>query len=139
MGPSSRCHLRTSSTCGPSTGRRAHGGRGYRAPSAKELGFPLVEGYFLGPDGSGSGTGMRGAPRRGFSQWLAEIVQHEVARQATAEQVSHFRDDLAVWQVDVVVLPPRDDRAILQRSVASVLGEPTAVDDVLLWDVRGLR
>ena len=32
---------------------------------------------------------------------------------------------------------PRDDRAILQRSVASVLGEPTAVDDVLLWDVRG--
>lgn len=101
--------------------------------------FPLVEGYFLGPDGSGSGTGMRGAPRRGFSQWLAEIVQNGVARQATSEQVSHFRDDLAVWQVDVVVLPPRDDRAILQPSVASVLGEPTAVDDVLLWDVRGLR
>ena len=30
-------------------------------------------------------------PRRGFSQWLAEIVQERVARQATSEQVSHFR------------------------------------------------
>lgn len=104
--------------------------------AAADWGFPLVEGYFMGPDGSGSGTGARGAVRREFSVWLAEVARSGQPALATPDQVSRFKADLRAWEVDLVVLPPRDDAAVLAQSVSSVLGEPTPVDDVWVWDVR---
>ena len=67
--------------------------------------FPLVEGYFHGA----RWQWQRHRDAWGTSARLLAVAGRNrparVARQATAEQVSHFRDDLAVWQVDVVVLP----------------------------------
>lgn len=98
--------------------------------------FPLVEGYFMGPDGSGEGTGSRGAVRRPFSLWLAEVARSGVPALATPTQVTRFREDLRAWDVDVVVLPERADREVLRVAVESVLGPAQAARDVLLWDVR---
>ncbi|MFN8045502.1 MAG: DivIVA domain-containing protein [Dermatophilaceae bacterium] len=107
--------------------------------AAARWGFPLVEGYFMGPDGSGTGKGTRGAVRRPFSTWLAEVTRSGEAMVATPEQVRQFRGDLRAWRVDVVVLPVRPDGGVLAESVRSVLGDPTAVEDVWIWDVRAAR
>ncbi|HQF03605.1 MAG TPA: hypothetical protein PK868_06350 [Phycicoccus sp.] len=101
--------------------------------------FPLVEGYFMGPDGSGSGVGTRGAVRRPFSQWLAEIARDQVPRVATPIEIEQFRSDLRFWRADLVVLPPRPDNALLRVSVESVLGPATESGGVAFWDVRRWR
>jgi len=112
--------------------------------------FPLVEGYFMGPDGSGTGMGIRGAVRRPFSQWLATINQTQVARTATAEEKAQFIRDLSAWRTDLVVLDARTDvvaqrcsgaagTTVLRRSVESVLGPATESGGVAFWDVRRWR
>lgn len=102
--------------------------------------FPLVEGYFLGPDATGSGQGQRGATRRPLSQWLAEIAQTDQARQATSDDRQVFIEDVRAWRTDALVLPQgRDDEAILLSSLTSVFGAPVARDGAWVWDVRSLR
>jgi DivIVA domain-containing protein len=104
--------------------------------AAADWGFPLVEGYFMGPDGSGTGTGARGAIRRPFSLWLAEVARTGMPAQASPQQVAQFREDLSAWRVDAVVLPGRAEEPALRAAVTSVLGDPTQVRDVWVWDMR---
>ncbi len=101
--------------------------------------FPLVEGYFLGPSGDAARTGTRGAVRRPFSQWLAEIDRDGTARVTTSVQRAQFLADLAAWRTDLVVLPPRDRSEVLRTSVESVLGPGTDAGGVTFWDVRVVR
>lgn len=108
--------------------------------AAARYDFPLVEGYFLGPDASGSGQGQRGATRRPLSQWLAEIAQTDQARQATSDDRQVFIDDVRAWRTDALVLPQgRDDEAVLLSSLTSVFGAPVAREGAWVWDVRNLR
>jgi hypothetical protein len=100
------------------------------------MGFPVVEGYFVGPDGQGAGGGRYGAPRRPFSLWLYAVAAEDAPRTATPQERAAFVADLRAWRTDLVVLPRRPGAAALLASVRSVLGEPRVVDDVWVWDVR---
>ncbi|HYN28950.1 MAG TPA: glycosyl transferase [Dermatophilaceae bacterium] len=103
------------------------------------MGFPIVEGYFVGPTGQADGGGRYGAPRRPFSLWLYAVAAEGTPRTATAQERALFVADLRAWRTDVLVLPRRPDAAVLLASVRSVLGEPRVVEDVWLWDVRALQ
>lgn len=107
--------------------------------AAAGWGFPFNEGYFMGPDGSGTGMGARGALRLPFSMWLADVQKEGVARVASPAQRQQFLSDLGTWRTDLVVLPARPDDALLRQSVESVLGPGSTAGGVTYWDVRGLR
>ncbi|MFQ6172905.1 DivIVA domain-containing protein [Oryzobacter sp. R7] len=101
-------------------------------------GFPVVAGYFVGPDPSPERTGQYGATPTAFTQWLGEITTSNVARRASDGEVETFEEHLRAGRVDAVVLPEaRPEAAALLRSLTDVLGEPTVhTGGVYLWDVR---
>lgn len=101
-------------------------------------GFPVVAGYFVGPDPSPQRTGQYGATPTAFTQWLGEITTANVPRRASDGEVEVFHDDLRAGRVDAVVLPEaRPEAEALLLSLTDVLGEPTLhAGGVYLWDVR---
>lgn len=103
------------------------------------MGFPIAEGYFVGPGPETGGPGQYGAVRRPLSLWLYDVTATNTARSATPEEVEQFRADLRAWQADAVVLPQRAETAALLASLGSFLGPPDAVAGVLVWDVREFR
>ena len=107
--------------------------------AADTLGFPIVEGYFVGPNGQPDRGGQYGATRRPLSLWLYDVNAANVVTPATEAQRQQFLSDLDAWRTDSVVLPMRDQTAALRDSLVTVLGEPDQVEDVYVWDVRGLR
>ena len=107
--------------------------------AADTLAFPIVEGYFVGPNGQPDRGGQYGATRRPLSLWLYDVNAANVATPATEAQRVQFLADLGSWRTDTVVLPMRDQTAALRDSLVTVLGEPEQVEDVYVWDVRGLR
>ncbi len=104
--------------------------------AADTMAFPIVEGYFVGPNGSADRGGQYGAVRRPLSLWLYDVNAANVVMPATEAQRLQFTKDLAAWRTDTVVLPMRDQSAALRDSLVTVLGEPQQVEDVLVWDVR---
>ncbi|KGN39434.1 hypothetical protein [Knoellia subterranea] len=107
--------------------------------AADTMAFPLVEGYFVGPNGQEDRGGQYGARRRALSLWLYDVNAANAVMPASATQRQQFEDDLRAWRTDAVVLPTRPETTALRESLATVLGEPTQVEDVFVWDVRGLR
>lgn len=102
--------------------------------------FPLPEGYFVGPDGHGTGGGQRGAVRLPFSQWMHEVLGSGQPLVATDEQRVQFRADLRTWRVDAVVLPADHEKAAaLLESMESALGPARLLGEAYVWDVRALR
>lgn len=86
---------------------RAHGGRGYRAPSAKELGFVFdhsIYGYkvlgnpALSPETSwGIGADAELAPARGvrlrgsvFANWIQDLINFELAPEQNSGTVANY-------------------------------------------------
>ncbi|KGN33659.1 glycosyl transferase [Knoellia sinensis KCTC 19936] len=107
--------------------------------AADTMAFPIVEGYFVGPNGQPDRGGQYGATRRPLSLWLYDVNAANVATPATEAQRRQFIEDLRAWRTDTVVLPMRDQTAALRDSLVTVLGEPQRVEDVFVWDVRELR
>jgi len=107
--------------------------------AADTMAFPVVEGYFVGPNGQPDRGGQYGAVRRPFSLWLYDVNAANAVTPATEAQRLQFADDLRAWQTDAVVLPMRAETTALRDSLVTVLGEPVEVEDVLVWDVRELR
>lgn len=107
--------------------------------AADTLAFPIVEGYFVGPNGQPDRGGQYGATRRPFSLWLYDVNAANTLTVATDVQRQQFEADLVAWRTDTVVLPMREQTAALRDSLVTVLGEPQQVEDVYVWDVRGLR
>ena len=107
--------------------------------AADTLAFPIVEGYFVGPNGQADRGGQYGATRRPFSLWLYDVNAANTLTVATDAQRQQFEADLVAWRTDTVVLPMREQTAALRDSLVTVLGEPQQVEDVYVWDVRGLR
>lgn len=107
--------------------------------AADTMAFPIVEGYFVGPNGQPDRGGQYGAARRPLSLWLYDVNAANVVTPATEAQRLQFMADLRAWRTDAVVLPMRTQTAALRDSLATVLGEPQQVEDVLVWDVRDLR
>jgi hypothetical protein len=105
---------------------------------AAGLGFPLVEGYFVGPGTDGEGT--YGAVHRPtftlFETVADEGIVPEVSRDDRADAVA----DLRYWRADVVALPVRtNNEEQLRQTVQRLLGRPGhLVADTWVWDVRDL-
>ncbi len=107
--------------------------------AAAHWGFPVVAGYFVGPDGTPKRGGQYGATPTGLATWLYEVDQAGVELPVSPEQRAAFTADLRAGRVDVVVLP--DDRPsvdALRASLAGAFGAPEHLGGVYLWDVRGL-
>ncbi|WP_353952962.1 glycosyl transferase [Knoellia sp. S7-12] len=107
--------------------------------AADTMDFPIVEGYFVGPNGQPDRGGQYGAARRPLSLWLYDVNAANVVTPATEGQRLQFAQDLRAWRTDTVVLPMRAQTTALRDSLVTVLGEPVQVEDVLVWDVREFR
>ena len=103
-------------------------------------GFPVVAGYFVGPDSTPERTGQYGATPTPLTIWMSEVAEANVARRASQGEIEAFVTDLRTARVDAVVLPDaRPEAAALLASLTSAFGEPAAhTGGVHVWDVRAV-
>ncbi|MFC5748417.1 hypothetical protein [Actinomadura rugatobispora] len=99
------------------------------------LGFPIVEGYFVGPYGPDR-TGVYGAVPRPTSSLLREVADSGRVPALTAAERATARADLRFWRADAVVLGPHPRREALRTTVEGLLGPGRDVGGVRAWDVR---
>ena len=100
----------------------------------------LPGGYFLGPNPEDNGkTTLFGTAYRWSTRTWIDVLQTGKVRQASPGDRNRLLADLRFWKASVVVLVPSAAHAdALRASVEQLLGPPQRVDDVWLWDVRGL-
>ena len=101
------------------------------------LGFPVPEGYFIGPFGPARAGGY-GAARRPTSDLLARARDTETPPVVTDTDRAAARADLVYWRADVVVLGPHDREQILREVLHELLGPGRYEGGVWMWDVRNL-
>lgn len=102
-------------------------------------GFPVVAGYFVGPDGSPERMGQYGATPTALTRWMAAIAENGVERRASDGEVEQFRADLRAGRVDAIVLPDaRPDAPALLGSLSAAFGAPDHTGGVYVWDVRSV-
>jgi hypothetical protein len=106
---------------------------------ATGMSFPIVEGYFVGPNSPTDRAGRHGALRRPLSEWLWSIADEQTAKSPTPTQVKQFLDDLRAWRVDAIVLPERPETPLLLSSLQEAFGPPRHTGGVYVWDARTLR
>ncbi|MFF5989495.1 glycosyl transferase [Prauserella flavalba] len=102
------------------------------------FGFPLAEGYFVGPSTDGRGT--YGAVRRPVSELLEQVADTGVAPAISPAGRRQAAADLRYWKADVVVLPMRADQADALRTTVDRLLDQNArpVGGMWVWDVRAV-
>jgi hypothetical protein len=99
-------------------------------------GFPVVAGYFVGPDSTAARGGQYGSTPTPLTLWMADITENGPA-DASASQVEEFHQDLRDARVDAIVLPDaRPEAPALLTSLSAVFGEPEHTGGVYVWDVR---
>jgi hypothetical protein len=97
------------------------------------LGFPLAEGYFIGPGKSGKGN--YGAVPRPTSRLFDQVARTgSVPAIGPAEQ-EQARQDLAYWHAGAVVLGPRDRQDELRQACEALFGPGSYVGGVWVWHV----
>ena len=102
-------------------------------------GFPVVAGYFVGPDTTPERGGQYGATPTGLTQWMAAIAESGQPALATPEQVEEFRTNLQQGRVDAIVLPQgRAGEPALLTSLTGAFGAPVTTGGVHVWDVRSV-
>lgn len=107
--------------------------------AAARWGFPVVAGYFVGPDGTPERGGQYGATPTGLTTWLAEVALQGAELPVGPDERAGFVEDLRAGRVDAVVLPEdRPSATALRASITAVLGDPQRVGGVYVWDVREL-
>jgi hypothetical protein len=105
--------------------------------AAADFGFPVVGGYFVGPDGSPERVGVYGAAGTPLLDWLHRVEKNDVVDAPTPEVAAEYAAELREAEVDVIVLPEdRPSAASLRTSIAAAFGSPERVDGVYVWDVR---
>lgn len=105
--------------------------------SVADLGFPLAEGYFVGPWGPDR-VGVYGADYSPTSALLGRVASEGKVPEITDDQRREAREDLTRWRADVVVLPRHPHGAELAGTLTALLGPGQRVADVQVWDVRPL-
>jgi hypothetical protein len=104
-----------------------------------DVGFPLADGYFVGPNGPDDKRGRYGAADRPTASLLDDVRDSGNVPTVSDAQRAKTLADLKYWHADVVVLPPGTNQQALQATVEMLLGTPARyVDGVWLWDVRTL-
>ncbi|TDD18011.1 dolichyl-phosphate beta-glucosyltransferase [Nonomuraea diastatica] len=104
---------------------------------AAGLGFPLAEGYFVGPYGP-ERQGVYGAPPRATSSLLREVRDTGEVPRVTVDHRRAAREDLAFWRADAVVLGPHHRQVALHATLTALLGPGRHVAGVWVWDVRNI-
>lgn len=100
-------------------------------------GFPVVAGYFVGPDGSPERGGQYGATPTPLTVWLSDIDRAGAPLPASAAQRETFDADLRAGRVDAIVLAAdRASAPALRTSLTAAYGDPVATGGVYVWDVR---
>lgn len=104
-----------------------------------DFSFPLAGGYFVGPT-SGDKKGIYGPEFRPTTALLVGTRATGVVPEIGPDERANAIADLNFWRADVMVLPPTRNADALRSAVTELLGfAPTRIEDVWLWDVRGLR
>ncbi|HVW40575.1 MAG TPA: glycosyl transferase [Amycolatopsis sp.] len=104
-----------------------------------DVGFPLADGYFVGPSGPDDKHGRYGAVERPTASLLGDVRDNGVVPDINDQRRAEAVADLRYWHADVVVLPPGDNQRALQSTVELLLRTPARyVDGVWVWDVRPL-
>lgn len=102
-------------------------------------GFPVVAGYFVGPDGTPERGGQYGASWTPLTTWLADVAHDDVAVRPTPDEVARFEEDLRAARVDAIVLPEgRPSVQALLDSLTAAFGSPERAGGVYVWDVRSV-
>ncbi|WP_115944638.1 glycosyl transferase [Amycolatopsis thermalba] len=105
-----------------------------------DLGFPLADGYFVGPSGPDDKRGRYGAVNRPTADLLADVRDSGEVPTVTPAQRAQAVEDLKYWKADAVVLAPVTNGNALHETVDQLLGgQAVYVDGVWVWDVRALR
>jgi hypothetical protein len=103
-----------------------------RWAAISRVGFAIPGGYYLGPDGA------FGAPPRPTSTLLDSVAATGHVPTVTGKQISDATADLRFWRAAVVVIVPGSQTEAVKHTVTNLLdSEPSLVDGVWLWDVRG--
>ncbi len=97
-----------------------------------DFGFPLAQGYFLGPDGEGAG---RYAPNpRASGDLFARVARTGKVPTISDAQRLTFISDLKYWDADVVILPDVKYADELNRVLTQLFGRPgTYAGGVWVW------
>ena len=97
-------------------------------------------GYFLGPNPEDGGkTTLFGTAYRWSTKMWINVLETGKVWHASPGDRDRLLTDLRFWKASVVVLVPSAANVdALRASVEQFLGPPQRVDDVWLWDVRGL-
>lgn len=103
--------------------------------AAAGMDFPLMGGYFVGPNGNPDRGGIYGPPPTPFATWLSTVAERGEVQQPTAHELTEYRHELEGARVDLVVLPPRPEEEILREAVEMVLGPGIETGGVVLWDL----
>jgi hypothetical protein len=98
-----------------------------------DLGFPLAEGYFVGPGKSGGGN--YGAVRRPTSELLDKVAHTGVIPGIGSAEREQGRRDLGFWQAGAVVLGPHERQQELLATCEALFGPGRYVDGVWLWSM----
>ncbi len=102
-------------------------------------GFPVVAGYFVGPDGTPERGGQYGASWTPLTTWLSDVATADRPQLPSREEVSTFEDDLRSSRVDAIVLPEgRPAAGSLLASLSAAFGSPEHLGGVYVWDVRSV-
>ena len=94
--------------------------------------FAIPGGYYLSPEGG------FGAPARPTSTLLDWVAATGGRAKITGKEIDAAQTDLRFWRAAVVVIVPGSQTDAIKRTVTDLLDfEPSFVDGVWLWDVRG--
>jgi len=102
------------------------------------LGFPITEGYFVGPFGP-KRTGVYGAPQRPTSVLLRRARDDDAVPAIGDGERRAAMADLAFWRADLVVLGPHPRQNVLRQTLDGLFGPGRLEGGVWLWDVRKAR
>ena len=101
------------------------------------MAFPIVEGYFVGPDGPGR-DGRYGARRRPTSQLLSDAARSGSVPPVGAAERAAAVADLRAWRADLVVLTPKPNDTAVRITLDELIGPGQERGGVIVWDVRRL-
>jgi hypothetical protein len=105
---------------------------------AADFGFAVPLGYFIGPTSATDRQGFWGARLRPTTVTLGLVTSGKHPGTATATERQQAVADARFWRADAFVLEsgPREDA--LRGWLDDCFGPGRRVDDVWVWDVRGL-
>jgi hypothetical protein len=110
---------------------------GYSLPlhwqTSADLGFPLAEGYFVGPGRSGKGN--YGAVRRPTSELLDRVAQTGSIPAIGPSERAQAASDLRFWNAGVVVLGPHERQQELLITCEALFGPGRYVGGVWTWSM----